>query len=81
MILYEINLHEKSIHSSPGGTDIQIPIVSFPEETILSEAYYTIFDENSIGVKIDILLKRLLVIVIRKSDKQKVIIRKLSRNK
>lgn len=58
MILYEINLHEKSIHISPGGTDIQIPIVSFPEETILSGACYTIFDENSIGVKIDILLTK-----------------------
>jgi len=56
-------------------------IVSFPEETILSGACSTIFDENSIGVKIDILLKRLLVIAIRKSDKQKVMIRKLSRNK
>lgn len=56
-------------------------IVSFPEETILSGACYTIFDENRIGVKIDILLKRRLVIVIRKSDKQKVKIRKLSRNK
>jgi hypothetical protein len=81
MFLYEINLHEKSIHSSPGGTGIQIPIVSFPEETILSGACSTIFDENRIGVKIDILLKRRLVIVIRKSDKQKVKIRKLSRNK
>lgn len=58
MILYEINLHEKSIHSSPGGTDIQILSVSFPEETILSGACHTIFDENSIGVKIDILLTK-----------------------
>jgi len=55
MILYEINLHEKSIHSSPGGTDIQILSVSFPEETILSGACSTIFDENSIGVKIGIM--------------------------
>ena len=30
-------------------------IVSFPEETILSGACYTIFDENSIGVKIGIM--------------------------
>ncbi|EPH66044.1 hypothetical protein D932_00474 [Enterococcus casseliflavus 14-MB-W-14] len=32
-------------------------IVSFPEETILSGACSTIFDENSIGVKIGILPK------------------------
>ncbi len=56
-------------------------IVSFPEETILSGACSTIFDENSIGVKIGIMLKRRLVIVIRKLDKPKVKIRKLSRDK